>query len=222
MSTASKLSDSMFKLRLKAFGKNPLLFVKSRISSVIYSVRCFFKPHNVVKCQHLSPSWHDRDTIMFHAMFQLIVDFVEFEQPFRDWSDKFQVERFTDRVAMRKWIEYHYNTEDGFKGSTPEWFSEEQVEQARREQNSTYNINLEILYLYEWYQDEKYELDKWSLSEKTGMKLVFGDDGRITRVANGKPTLITNNEYFEIIREHDAVCDRMLDRILVVRRHLWT
>jgi hypothetical protein len=212
----------MFKRRFKAFKKNPWLFVKTRISSAIYDARCYFKPFNVVKCQELPRSWVDRDALMFHSMFQIIVDFVELEQPFKSWDDKFQVERYTDRAAMRAWIEYHFNTDEGFNESYPDWFDEHQLARAKEENHKAYLKNIEILYLYEWYKDKKYELDKWTLSEKTGMKLVIGDDGRVVRVANGKPTLITSAEYFEIIQEHDAVCDRMLERILMIRRYLWT
>jgi hypothetical protein len=36
----------------------------------------------------LRPGWHDKDEIMLHAVFQLLVDFVEQEQPDKhiDWS----------------------------------------------------------------------------------------------------------------------------------------
>ena len=49
--------------------------------------------HKKAKSIHLSirtlkPGWHDKDKLMLHAAFQLLVDFVEQEQPdkYIDWS----------------------------------------------------------------------------------------------------------------------------------------
>jgi len=47
----------------------------------------------------LRPGWHDKDEIMLHAAFQLLVDFVEQEHPDKriDWSH--------DNVHRRAWKE---------------------------------------------------------------------------------------------------------------------
>ena len=41
----------------------------------------FFGRHNRVICKHLPITWVDRDTLMFHCCFQILVDFIEKENP---------------------------------------------------------------------------------------------------------------------------------------------
>lgn len=45
-----------------------------------------WEPYNVVKIKTLSPTWHDRDLILLHAAFQILVDFIEQEKP-SEWFD---------------------------------------------------------------------------------------------------------------------------------------
>jgi hypothetical protein len=213
------LNDPLAKHRWKAARSNPLRFVKVRLDGYWYDFKRLFSPFNVIKCQHLPRSWCDRDYLMFHAMFQIVVDFVELEHPFRDWCN--DQKRYTDRVAMREWIENMYNTEVGRMSFHADWFSDEDKASQDKRTHQTYLTYMEILYLYEWYKDEKYDLDKWDLSVKTGEKIVLGDDG-IQFVPNGKPALITRNEYHEMTDEHEVICNNMLHRILAIRRHLWT
>ena len=222
MTTITDLfDDPLAKQRWKALRRDPLGFIKVRLNGYWYDFKRLFSPYNVVKCQKLPRSWCDRDYLMFHTMFQIVVDFVELEQPFKGWDDKYQVKRFTDRIAMREWIEQGYNTDEGRMSFHCDWFSDEEKANQDKRTHQTYLTYMEILYLYEWYKDEKYDLDMWSLSIKTGEKIVFGDDG-IQYVPNGKPALITREEMFEMQNEHEAVCNRMLHRILAIRRHLWT
>jgi hypothetical protein len=41
-----------------------------------------------LKIKTLSNNWHDKDEVLLHAAFQILVDFVEQEQPERtvDWN----------------------------------------------------------------------------------------------------------------------------------------
>jgi hypothetical protein len=159
---------------------------------------------------------------MFHTMFQIIVDFVELEQPFRDYDDnKYKPKRWIDREAMHDWIERHYNTDEGRQSMYWDGISDEEKVKMDKQTKQTYQIYKEIMYLYEWYSDKRYDLDSFELQEQTGTRLKIVD-GRITRVPNGKPALLTMDEVMEIERDHDAVCNKMLERILAVREYLWT
>jgi hypothetical protein len=181
--------------------------------NIPYAVRCFFRPYNVVKVKALDRGWCDRDVLMFHAMFQVLVDFVEKEHPFGEG---------TTLREMQAWNETNHNTPEGlasfyFEGMTPD-------EQRKTDAHTrrTYQINREILYLYEWYKDERYEFDILAFNAVTGMKYVFNKDGRLEQVPNGTAALITTRELLELEDEHRVICDTMLRRILDVRRHLWT
>lgn len=60
---------------------------RNYISEPWYYLKCLvWHRYNVIKIRDLSPTWHDRDHIMFHACMQIMVDFVEGEKPF-DWFD---------------------------------------------------------------------------------------------------------------------------------------
>lgn len=188
-----------------------------RLRSITYETRCFFKPYNVVKIQALPRTWTDRDAVMFHAIFQIVVDFVELEQPFKDWDIKDCGKRFTDRAAMRAHIEKYLNS----PAAAHEGASPEEVKEILESLRAHYLRDLEVLYLYEWYKDGKYDLDVFELYEKTGEKYKL-KGGAIERVPNGKEKLITWKEVREIEEEHDIVCERMLQRVLAIRKHLWT
>jgi hypothetical protein len=213
--------DNMFKSKLKALKRDPLRFIAARVNDVTYSIRTFFKPYNVIKCRDLPRSWCDRDHLMFHAMFQILVDYVELEQPFKSWNELPNVKRYTNIEAMKAWNENRYNTQEGRESFYSEWMSEEEKAQTDKSTHQRYLIQKEILYLYEWYKNKKYDLDVWALHEATGEKLQF-DKGRITRVPNGKQPLITWAELHQLEDEHNMICDGMLDRILAIRKYLWT
>jgi hypothetical protein len=84
-----------------------------------------------------------------------------------------------------------------------------------------YKINKEILYLYEWYKDEKYEFDLSYYYRATGEKIQF-KNGKMEHVKTGNLALITWNEMHEAEKEHKKLCELMLCRILEVRDYLWT
>jgi len=197
------------------------LWVRSKRSwlrSVIYDIRCYFKPHNVVTVHALPRSWSDRDAIMYHAVFQILVDFVELEQPFKDWETKWWGERYTDRAAMAQFIE-----QSRLELLKPpyEGMSVDELCDLEKSANIYYNKNIEIFNLYEWYKDEKYDLDRFDLYEKTGERYDFVD-GKLTKVPNGKEKLITWDELHQIEEEHKLMCEKMLQRVIAIREYLWT
>lgn len=212
----------MIKNQFNAFKRDSIGFVASRISSIWYNIKCFFSPYNVVKVKNLSRTWSDRDSLMFHAMFQILVDFVELEQPFISWDDqrKLKLKRHTNIEEMKAWNEKLYGPE-GHEQFYSEWYTEEEKRSQDKHTHKQYIIQKEILYLYEWYKNKKYEYDTLAMNATTGEKLEFSNNG-IRHVPNGKPALITWQELHEAEEEHSAICNRMLERILVVRENLWT
>lgn len=48
----------------------------------VYSVRDFLFPHNVIKLPSLSKKWQETDVLMETAVFQLLVNFFNQQQPF--------------------------------------------------------------------------------------------------------------------------------------------
>ena len=59
------------------------------------------KKYNVIKIQSLGPKWHDRDTVLLHAAFQILVDFVEGEKPFAiiNWTSDKEHKRARREIA---------------------------------------------------------------------------------------------------------------------------
>src|SRR5271167_952991 len=193
--------------------KNPLRLIWKRITSLKYAIRCFFFPYNVVKIDYLPRTWCDRDWVMFHAIFQILVDFVELEQPFKDWKSKNWSSRHTDREEMHSYV-------NSLPIEDMDWADDETKAQWERSLTEQRVVEKEILYLYEWYKDEKFDLDKKALYLATGEKHVIKDHD-IKRVKTGTPQLITWNELHEIEEEHNTVCNAMLRRVLNVRECLW-
>ena len=151
--------------------------------------------------------WRDRDSVMFHAVFQILVDFVELEQPFTRWDSKNpEVTRFTDRAAMAATIE-EFKAEIEPYGIT----GQSDLEQ--------YNANREIFFLYCWYCDKRYDLDTVALDDKTATEM---NDGRIAFIHSNRPRLITMREAVDIETEHELLCEVMLHRVIAIRPRLWT
>ena len=194
----------------------------NKLNNAYYEVRAFFFPYNIVKIKNLPRTWCDRDEVMLHAMFQILVDFVELEQPFVSWDYKFKPKRFTDRKKMREWIETHYN--DKSKAADHygyEMKGAEELENAWKEMQRSYRIYSEILYLYEWYKDKKYEYDFmkfYAITDRSASKLFK----QLDMLESTEAPQITISESIEIEDEHEIICNRMLHRLLEVRQVLWT
>jgi hypothetical protein len=218
------LSNKRTKAKLKAFRQSPIRFITTRLTSLKYDIKCWFFPYNVIKIKYLPRSWCDRDQIMFHGIFQVLVDFVETEQPFCAWDKKWKgkhKERHTDRKEMREYIERWFNTDEARAERYYEGISDKEKSAMDENTKHHYQMSMEILYIYEWYKDEKFDVDKFDLYEKTGEKLVFRNS-TIERIPNGKPKLITWDELHEIEQDHKTMCNAMLRRVLNVREYLWT
>lgn len=53
-----------------------------RISQYFYYLRCkWWSRYNTVVCKEIPPTWCDRDFLLLHSCFQILVDFIEKEEP---------------------------------------------------------------------------------------------------------------------------------------------
>ena len=153
------------------------------------------KAYNVITLTHLTPEWCDRDWVMFHAMFQILVDFVELEHPFTFDFD--MSERMTDKVVMfakveemklQEYIEAHY------------YYSniEEKDKLAANVEAFNHALRMEELFnLYDWYTCKLYELPD-EIYDLPVEKMMKAED------------------------EHTNTINNMLQRVLNIRQYLWT
>lgn len=61
----------------------------ARIRDLFYYLKCkFFHPYNRVTAKDIPPTWIDRDQLMLHVNFQILVDYVEKEEALKviDWD----------------------------------------------------------------------------------------------------------------------------------------
>lgn len=193
-----------------------------RLQRLTYEVKCFFNPHNVIHISELPRTWVDRDEVMYHACFQILVDFIELEQPLVGWDDKIKG-RFSDSSKMRAFIEENYNPANPDFPRLNFYNEMSDEEKARSDANDEqhYKKNLEMLELYEWYKAGKYDFDYAKYSEMTGEELAIIDK-RIEYVSTGKPKLITRDEFYQLQSDHEKLREDMLKRVIAIRGYLWT
>lgn len=196
----------------------PLVIMKKLFSTVRIFLHDLIFPNNVVKIRALPRSWCDRDEVMYHAIFQILVDFVELEKPFLSWDDpeKFKYGRFTDRVKMRERIEKHSvpHLEDDMPPDVVVDFTKSAAIAKAND--------LEVLELYEWYKDKGYEFDRFKYREMIGEKITVDDNNQIQYVDTGTPKTLSWHEYHEMERAHRELCEANLQRVIKIRGYLWT
>ena len=110
--------------------------MENQLNDLYYDVRAVFKPHNIVKCVNLPRTWVESDNLMFHCMFQIVVDFVELQQPFKMMGSP-PVKRHTNRQEMEDYLKYAYDDKENY--------------------SQHYENMREILFLYGWYCEGHYD-----------------------------------------------------------------
>ena len=207
-------------------------YLSRKISDIFYLVKDFFSPHNVIKITHLPRSWNDVDCKMFHAVFQLLVDFVELEQPFRNWNEP-SIKRHTSILEMKLFIlqnrinnlaeREHSLIGPAEAGHGYYYYGQSEDERWRADKEVSHKqyIESEILYLYQWYVNKKYEFDYDYYSNATGQTVEFSHTD-FDFIDTGKPKLITWYEFESIEQEHKVLCDLMMHRVVNIKDYLWT
>jgi hypothetical protein len=151
--------------------------------------------YNIIKIEHLGPEWCDRDWIMFHAMFQIIVDFVELEHPFDQDYD--MSHRMTDKNIMRAKIQEMGQAEYAVQHYYHTGITEDGKVEAFIEAMN-HSIRMEELFeLYDWYTNKSYDLSEDIYDLPVNQTMAIEDT-------------------------HNKTIDKMLTRILNIRPYLWT
>ncbi len=103
-----------------------------RLNEMIYYVKCaLYYKYNRVTATHIPPTYIDKDHLLFHTCFQILVDFVEKEEP---WQ--------CDCEMREIWYSYYKYASKETRHShalkkTTEWMT--------------------IRNLYKWYKEKKYK-----------------------------------------------------------------
>ena len=153
----------MSDMRYENWCKSIVNRLKRKFSKAYYAARSWIFPYNVIKISALDRTWHDRDYVMFHANFQILVDFIELEQPYISWGDKCRG-RITNIVKMREFINDLYGPENR-AAFYADWFTEEEKADQDRRTNESFLHNNNLLDLYEWYVTKKYEASEDDVDE---------------------------------------------------------
>lgn len=64
------------------------------------------KKPNLLRIKTINATWCDKDTVMLHACFQLLTDFIEQENPFESGTDWTHSE---EKINVKREIEFLYN-----------------------------------------------------------------------------------------------------------------
>lgn len=132
--------------------------IKSLLRNLIYQIKCYFFPYNKLTIHALPRTWIDRDVLMFHAMFQILVDFIELEKPFTEYDSKEYSKkgRFTDIKKMWEFYEKYYgdniNVYSVWGDKHCDWDDEYYRASILTWLNTARHYKKEQLYLYELYK----------------------------------------------------------------------
>lgn len=183
-------------------------------------------PYYTLKIQSLSSDeWYETDDLIFHSVFQLLVDYIELQTPFRSYQDRDydSAARYTDVVAMREFIEDQLNTGLSEEFAT---FSEADKQQSARQFRQQYVNSLAALDLYQWYKfvypnrpcGYEYVADSEIVLVDTDENVKF-KRYEIRQTTNGH---ITSRELTEMQEDQQYIEDLQLSRLMKIRRTLWT
>lgn len=86
--------------------KNLIYLLKKIKNNLIFKIKVYFKPYNIIKIRDMENQWFDVDYKMFLILKQLFIDFIELEKPFTYFlSDEFFNNKRCDNVEkMQQYI----------------------------------------------------------------------------------------------------------------------
>lgn len=191
-----------------------------KYSDIEYLFRKVFTPFDRIKLTQVSNEYHEPDFLMMHSMFQCLVNHVELQHDYvpREMRDSIGDKRFTDIKVMRDYV-LSQLTPEGMQSYFSDWDTPESRAHTVKQIREKAHTSLEILYLYEWYKQKRYEFNHELI-----MHIDLSDVNKMLGEEDSEPKdiYLTNQEYHELEEEHEKKCDHILRRVLVVRRHLWT
>jgi len=197
-------------------------------------IRDLIFPNNVIKIEQLDRHWCDRDEVLFHAMFQVLCDYIEKEKPFISYNDpeyytnkKPSIEKMRgilqnslaecyDLDKVKNGIGYHTKEQKDLTKEDMKMISDSAKRDIRQ-----YRGQLDILGLYEWYTVTRPNRKEYI--HNTINRYKMGPKG-IQKVKNESKHehFITLDEYFDIEKEYELIDNIMMRKLLYYRRWLWT
>jgi hypothetical protein len=128
-------------------------------------------PNSVVKIERLAdcPCFIDRDVVMFHAMFQILVDFVEKEQPNG-------IQAFSSKQQNLEHIA---------------WLLENDSNGTFSDSARQYQSAVEIIDLYDWYKNVHPQLEQRLQSHDSYESLYAEEQQMLVRLINIRSHLWT-------------------------------
>lgn len=197
-------------------------------------IRDLFFPNNVIKIKQLDRRWHDRDEVLFHAMFQVLCDYIEQEKPFVSYKDpdynsnkKPSIKKM--RELLQKNLSECYDLDKvkdgiGYHTKNVEDLTKEDMkmisDSAKRDIRQ-YRGELDILGLYEWYTITRPQRTEYIHNTINTYRM--GPNGfQLVKNENKHEHFITLDEYYDIEKEYELIDNIMMRKLLYYRRWLWT
>lgn len=189
-----------------------LRFIKSIVESIAYRTT---KQYNIVKIRSLRPTYWDKDTIMLHAVMQIVVDFVEIECSFMELDRPFTLKErlyFAMPWFIRKdsWLR---NRERGLNHlkHLESFYSEKVKSDAPK-------IIQEV---YVWWVDKRAarkDSDEWFGEELDKIK----NSEKLSKAQKTKKIDSLVHKMSKLDDKHYREDTEMLKKIVSVRDFMWT
>ena len=201
--------------------------------------------YNVIHIKSLKPGYYDTDTQMLHAVFQLLVDYVEKELAYREyWLDenkevvstwskwkRFKVWFIANVPLIRKLVDFRFRD---LGLNAVKFYQEYEDDQFPETVQSWRDYGNEIHDLYIWWKDKRpnrpcsMDVSGWSeLCDKYPLKFEKDPDSdlyRTVRYSDEVEKLMSQvaAKTHEIDEQYDQEDEDMMIRLIKIRRGLWT
>ena len=161
----------------------------------------------------LEPGYYDKDTQMFHAMFQLLVDYVEDECA--------QGDDIGNEMQNKPIIKSRRDAGLSYLQYQSDWMKEELVEYTREKDHFR-----EIITIYRWWtEDRPRRCDPWELFVPRPFEDMFTKDNNLGVYRYSPPDIKKNFKHIDPIEvedEYEEEDTEMACRLVKIRAALWT
>ena len=179
--------------------------------------------YNVLKIKSLTAHYADRDNVLLHANFQVLTDFVEKELIPCEQHELF------DLVKEERQLREYYGQGIDIDKENAEKFIQQSLDSLKRQNESTQ----EILDLYHWWKNREKrtwpeycyfgtsgkgigELNKYGEYDLYEMSDSEGTEEEKIKYKTHR------DEWGKVDDAYEKEDDDMLNRLIKIRRHLWT
>jgi hypothetical protein len=112
-----EFADSFYESLEKIWPSTFLGKVRRKLHDAWYYLKCaLWHRYNRIHVKTLPPTWSDRCTVLPHAMFQILVDFIEREKPFDHFDTSYHQEDWDKIDNLYHWWKEVYLPFDAYEG----------------------------------------------------------------------------------------------------------